>query len=203
MLKTIAIAAAAVLLAGCATRPQATLEDLDAALAKNEAAASRLYPGKTIPEARKAAHQVLYLLDPKDVVFDVQDNGLVATRWSTYYAVFSVGFGRDWYSVDFTQTDKGVIARFGFVGEMNSGMIAAPIPVSFKPNIPISAHQNAADFGLFHDRVEYVLGLRDTWVTCDAAKQAQASLKQTLFLCDSLGLENKAPGNMNTSADGT
>lgn len=202
MLKIVTAAALAVGLAGCATHPQIALEDLDAALAKNEAAASRLYPGKTIPEARKAVHQVLYLLDPKDIVFDVQDNGLMATRWSTYYAVFNVGFGRDWYSVDFTQTDKGVIARLGFDGAMNSGMFVSPIPVSFKPSIPISAHQNAADFDLFHNRVEYVLGLRNSWITCDAAKQLQTNPKKTLFLCDSLGLENKTPDNAGKAADG-
>jgi len=202
MLKIVTAAALAVGLAGCATHPPVALENLDAALAKNEAAASHLYPGKTVSEVRKAAHQVLYLLDPKDIVFDVQDNGLMATRWSTYYAVFNVGFGRDWYSVDFEQTDAGVIARFGFVGEMNSGLIASPIPVSFKPKIPVSAHQNAEDFDLFHNRVEYVLGLRNSWITCDAAKQLQTNPKKTLFLCDSLGLENKAPGNAGKAADG-
>lgn len=190
------------LLAGCAAPPRVALEDLDAALAKNEAAASRLYPGKTVPEVRKAAHQVLYLLDPKDIVFDVQDNGLMATRWSTYYAVFNVGFGRDWYSVDFEQTDAGTIARFGFVGEMNSGLIASPIPASFKPKIPISAHQNATDFALFHNRVEHILGMRGEWETCETAKQAQPAPEEPLFLCDSLGLENKAPVAQGTAKSG-
>lgn len=190
------------LLSGCAAPPKMALEDLDAALVKNEAAASRLYPGKTIPEVRKAAHQVLYLLDPKDIVFDVQDNGLMATRWSTYYAVFNVGFGRDWYSLDFEQTDAGTIARFGFAGTMNSGMFATLIPVSFQPKIPISAHQNAADFDLFHNRVEFILGMRGEWETCETAKQARAVSKEPLFLCDSLGLENKAPADLGATKGG-
>lgn len=183
----------AAILTGCATPPRMALEDLDSALSKNEAVASHLYLGKTIPEVRKAAHQVLYLLDPGDIEFDVQSDALMATRWSTYYAVFNVGFGRDWYSVNFQQTDEGTVARLGFVGEMNSGMFASLIPVSFKPRIPVSAHQNSTDFVLFHNRVEHILGMRAEWITCEAARQAQSTPKASLFLCDTLGLENKTP----------
>lgn len=182
------------ILSGCASpNKQMSLDDMDASLTRNEAAAVRLYPGKSISEVRKASRQVLYLLDPQDIRFDVQDDGLMATRWSTYYAVFSVGFGRDWYSVNFTQDSAGTKARFGFTGQMNAGLIVSPIPESFKPKIPISAHQNSADFKLFHDRVEYLLGLRHAWETCALAKKTQANPDKTLFLCDSLGLENHVP----------
>lgn len=184
------------ILAGCAApKKQVSLEDMDAALARNEAVAVHLYPGKSLLEVRKAAQQALYLLDPDDMKFDVQSNSLLATRWSTFYAVFTVGFGRDWYSVDLEQTEQGTKARFGFTGQMNAGMFASPIDESFKTAIPTSAHQNEADFKLFHDRVEYLLGLPNQWPTCESAKKALLDAKAELFLCDQLGLENKAPAD--------
>lgn len=197
---TTAVCLIAVVLGGCASGPRhpVNLAELDAAQASNEAAAVHLYPGKSVSEVRKASERVLYLLDPNDMKFDVEGNELMATRWSTFYAVFVVGFGRDWYSVNFTQTNAGTVARFGFTSQMNTGMIASPISESFRSEIPISAHQNVADFTLFHHRVEYLLGLRDKWETCKAAKLAQTHQKRTMVLCDSIGLENDAPKGATT-----
>src|SRR5690625_7499658 len=76
---------------------------------------------------------------------------------------------------------------------MYSIMFVTPRPVSFKSNIAISAHQNPMDFRLFHDRVEYLLGLRDDWPNCEmASKQANDDRKE-LFLSVRIGLENKTP----------
>lgn len=185
--------AAALVLVGCAAPRQASLEDMDAALEKNQAAAERLYPGKSISEVRKAAQRVLFLVDQSDMTFDVRDNELLASRYSTFYAVFYVGFGRDWYSVDFTQTAEGTRSRFGFSGQMNSGMFASPIFVSYQSKISVSALQNPADFKLFHDRVEYVLGIRPDWITCEQAKAAQTDPRREMALCDSIGIEDRSP----------
>jgi|SRR5690625_1911186 len=186
------------LIMGCApAKAPMSLEELDAALAANQQEATRIYPNKSVDDVRQAAQKALYLLDPSDIEFDVKENGLMATRWSTYYAVFNVGFGRDWYSVELSDSENGAAARFGFTGEMNSGMFASQIPVSFKSNIAISAHQNPMDFRLFHDRVEYLLGLRDDWPTCEMAKEQAINGRKELFLCDQIGLENKAPDSLN------
>jgi hypothetical protein len=180
-------------LAGCATpRPEVTLAQLDAALAENKAASARFYRGKTADEVRAAAQRVLYLLDPADVKFDVRANELLATRFSTYYAVFSFGFGRDWYSVTLTPEKDGTHAAIGIYGEMLSGL-PSPIPESFRSNIPISAHDNPADFKLFHDRAEHILKLRTEWITCPMAKAAQTNPSKSMLLCDQIGLENLAP----------
>lgn len=193
IMKKFVAAFALIGLSGCVSAPPKSLVELDTSLAANEEASTRLYPGKTIPEVRKAAHQVLYLLDPSDIAFDVESDGLMATRWSTFYAVFYTGFGRDWYSVDFEEANDGVIAKFGFASEMNAGMFTTPIAVSFKQSIPVSAHQNPNDFALFHDRVEYLLGMNSEWRTCAQAKGHPNNAGKELFLCDNLGLINKAP----------
>ncbi len=191
-MKTYTIFIAALVLAGCATQNPPSLAQMDAALATNKAAATRFYTGKKADEVRSAAQQVLYLLDPRDVTFDVRPNELLATRFSTYYAVFSFGFGRDWYSVSLDPEQDGTKATFTLRGEMLSGLPPA-IPESYESRIPISAYDNPADFKLFHDRIEYFLGIRSEWITCEAAKAAQPPPNKEMRLCDLIGLENKEP----------
>ena len=184
---------AAFIVAGCANSYKPSLEELDADLSQNQLMSERFYPGKTIDEVRKASQRVLYLLDPPDMKFDVRADELLATRYSTYYAVLIVGHGRDWYSVSFTEKNGGTLAKFGFSGEMNNGPFVMPTAASFKSKIDVSALQNPSDFKLFHDRVEYLLGLRQTWTSCQQAKSEQLKRDKEMALCDSIGLENKEP----------
>lgn len=179
------------LLFGCAHKSSPTLEQLDAQIATNKKSATRVYKGKTVDQVRSASRKVLYLLDPPDMQFDVPDNELLATRFSTFYAVFSVGYGRDWYSITMKQTPNGTESKFGLASQMNVGPFPSLIPVGFKSNIPVSAHDNPADFKLLHDRVEYALGITDRWPTCEEAKKA--SPDKSMLLCDSIGLENIDP----------
>jgi len=188
------IALGSCLVASCAHKPPLTLEQLDSQMAENKKSASRIYKGKSIDQVRSASQRVLYLLDPPDMQFDVQDNELLATRFSTFYAVFSVGYGRDWYSVTMKKTPDGVESKFGLAGQMNVGPFPSFIQPSFRSNIPVSAHDNPADFKLFHDRVEYVLGIRPDWTTCEQAKKW--SPDKPMLLCDSIGLENLSPNDL-------
>lgn len=185
------IASAALILFGCAQKHQLTLEQLDSQLDQNKTASTRLYKGKTVSQVRSASQKVLYMLDPSDIQFDVRDNELLATRFSTFYAVFSVGYGRDWYSLTMKQTPSGTESKFGLTSQMNVGPFPTFMPVSFMSNIPVSAHDNPADYKLFHDRVEYILGYKSDWPTCEQAKNA--SQDKQILLCDSIGLENVDP----------
>lgn len=184
---------AASFLSSCAHKPNLTLEQIDSQVAENRKASTRVYKKKSIEEVRVASQKVLFLLDPPDMKFDTQENQLLATRTSTFYAVFSVGYGRDWYSVTMKQTPIGVESKFGLTDQMNVGPFPPYIQLSFKPDIPVSAYDNPKDFKLFHDRVEYMLGIRDAWPTCDEAKKFNGQDEKDMRLCDSLGLENLAP----------
>lgn len=184
-------------ISGCAHQKQLTLEQLDRQMIENKKSSARIYKDKSIDQVRSASQQVLYLLDPPDMQFDVQDNELLATRFSTFYAVFSVGYGRDWYSVTMKQLPVGVESKFGLTGQMNAGPFPTSMPVSFKSNIPISAHDNPIDFKLFHDRVEYILGIRNSWTTCEEAKKMESQNSKDMALCDLIGLENTSPNSEN------
>lgn len=166
---------------GCAQK-QLTLEEMDSALAVNKKEATRFYPNKTSNQVRKAAQQVLFLLDPPDMKFDIREDELLATRFSTLYAVFSGVFGRDWYSVTLSTNEQGTFAKIGMQGETNGGMIALPIPESYRSNIPVSAHNDPASLRLLHDRIEFFLEAKQEWPACKEA-----------LICKGLGIEDKPP----------
>jgi len=159
----------AVLLSACAAPPKETVGDLTAQFKENKKAATRLYVDKTPEQVTEAVEEVLFLLDPQDMRISITENGVLANRFSTFYAVFLVGHGMDYYSVLLEQVPEGTKATLSFEGVMNSGLFVSVPPRTFKQDIPITSAQSPADFNLFHDRVSYVLGLRDNWVTCNEA----------------------------------
>ena len=180
-------------LAGCAQKPPPTVAEMDSALLANQQQATRVYANQTPMSVRKAAYQALELLDQSDMKFDVRTNELLATRRSLFYAILAASFGRDWYSFSTVAEGDGTKATLGFDSMFTASVIPVDIPESFKSNISVSAQQNPADYKLFHDRVEYLLGLRTDWVTCDQAKQQQPNPKREMIFCDQIGLENLAP----------
>ena len=190
--------AAIAALSACVQQPKLTIEQLDSRLAENQVAAKRFYPGKSVAQTKKASQQVLMLLDPDDMTFDVREDQLLATRFSTYYAVFAVGFGRDWYAVSMKELPGGTEASFRVSGVMNSGLIVTPPAQGFRSDIDVGAHDNPADYKLFHDRVEYILGIRQDWTTCESAKALAKNKDQQMMLCDLIGLENIDPRQKNS-----
>lgn len=185
---------AACILSGCAHNQPLTVEQLKAQLTDNKNASIRSYPGKTPDQVKAASQKVLYLLDPTDMKFDLLDDQLLATRSGILFGLGTVFNVRDWYSVSTKMSAGTVESTFGLSEELNLAFIAGGyIPQTFKPNIPISANGNAADYKLFHDRVEYVLGINPVWPTCEQAKKE--SPDKTMLLCDSIGLENLSPND--------
>ena len=184
-----------VALAGCAQKAPPTVAEMDSALLANQQQATRVYPNQPPMNVRKAAYQALELLDQGDMKFDVRTNELLATRRFFFYAIFAMTVGREWYSLSTVAEGDGTKATLGFDSAFNASVIPIDIPESFKSNISISAQQNPADYKLFHDRVEYLLGLRTNWVTCDQAKRQQPNPKREMLFCDQIGLENLAPAS--------
>jgi len=185
--------AISVFLLGCASQSQnLSISELNLRQANNEKESVRFYKNKSVLEIQGASQKQLFLLDPDDMKFDVEKNALLATRFSTFYAVFSFGFGRDWYSVNITPEKDGALVKFGLYGEMLTGL-PSPIPESFKSNIPISAANNPNDFKIFHDRLEYLLGITSSWPECNDYKSKQLNKDQKMLMCDQIGLENNHP----------
>jgi hypothetical protein len=195
MTRAILSVLAFVVISGCVTRPPPSVQELTESLNKSRAESSRIFPGKTEDQVRSASQKVLYLLDPSDMGFDLVDHQVLATRAGiiiTFGAVFNE---RDWYSVSTSSVPGGVRSTLGLSSETNLAFVAGgQIPYSFKESIPATANNNWVDYKLFHDRVEYILGMRPQWPTCDEAKKE--SPDKPMLLCDSIGLENNSPESL-------
>jgi hypothetical protein len=133
------------------------------------------------------------LLDADDMKVRMSDKGVVAYRYSTFYAVFLVGHGMDYYSIKLESLNNGTKATLSFEGVLSSGLIAITPPLVFKQDIPITSDQDPSDFKIFHDRVEFLLGLSDKWITCDDAAKVSTTKKAPPFFCERLGLVNDDP----------
>ena len=180
------------MIVGCVSKPQKTLEELNASQEVNKKSSTRTYSNQSPEAIKKAAQNVLYLLDPGDIKFDTQNEKLLAIRSSMFYGVFSITRGRDWYEVTAAEKNGQTTVNFALTGEYETG-IMGPLQPIFKTNIPISAYDNPEDFNLFFDQMEYFLGIKKQWATCEMAQVRQANKGQFLRLCDSLGLENYSP----------
>lgn len=181
---------ATLILSGCVTTKPMTLDQIASTHAENKAAATRNYPGKSPKEVMQAAQKVLFLLDPPDMKFDVDENNLYSYRMWFLYAVLITSWGIEQYNVNLAKSPNGTQASLAFGG---AGSIYAPPSVTFDKNLAVSSYNNPADFKLLHDRFEYVLGMRTVWPTCQDAKAAQKDPSKDMFLCDSYGLENLSP----------
>ena len=171
---------------GCAPK-QKSLGEIESALKINDAASTRVYPGKTPKQVREAAYKVLFLLDPPDMEFSLSGDDLLATRSGFIYNIFSVIYERDWYVVKITTTPEGTVAKFTFQIE---NQVLTPISKNFRENIPISPSVETPEYSFFHDRMEYVLGLRNDWPTCRDLKKR---LVMASSLCQGLGVDDKNP----------
>ena len=183
----------AICLVGCATQQPMTFEQMSNALKENKISATRTYQGKTPEQVMVALQKVLFLLDPNnDMKFDVSENKIYAKRSWLIYVVLMSALGLDQYNVTVEKTATGTQATLAYSSE--SLPLIGP-PNVFKKNLEIGSTENPADFKLFHDRVEFILGIREKWTTCDVAKASQKDPSKFMFLCDSVGLENVSPND--------
>jgi hypothetical protein len=150
-------AATAALLSACA--PPHQIRDRSDFLAE----ATREYRGETPERVITAAQTVLRVSDPTDFEFRNSLNGFVGLRRYVIYAVIAAANGREKWEFNTEQPAPGMVraavsvedagqATGGYTRERYEGAIAS---------VPL--------FRLFWDRVDYVLGRRADWKTCDAA----------------------------------
>ena len=151
-------------LAGCASAPHQVV-DRDDYLAE----ASRVYPGETRERVLKAAETVLRISDPSDFEFRYTLTGFTGLRRYFIYAVIASASGRE---------------KWDFMTEPEPGGLRASVSISeegtasggYSANRYENAMASVPLYRLFWGRVDYMLGRRSDWVTCD---QASAELAQT------------------------
>lgn len=168
MEKIILAAALAAILTGCATTPPPT------GRAEWEAQHKREYQGVTPRQVQDAAEKILRLAD-HDFTFQYPDGRLVASRNWMIYAVIAITGGKDHWIVETVESGGATEVTVTITREASTTTAApviggpgvAPI-VGAAPGVPIT---QAAPYLLFWERLDYFLGLRPDWTTCDQFKE--------------------------------
>lgn len=178
---------------------QPTLEQIDQWRARDLEAATRFFPGKSAQEVRKAAYEVLRLVDPSDMRFDPRPDRLLASRSFAFTFLLSSAIGRDYYEVKYKEENEGTIVSLATELRSSMGLFpTAGTQPAFLSDISIVGSELPwRGPTIFFERLEYFLGLRSTWTTC-AELKSRSKVKKEKYqppaeFCGGLGLADKAP----------
>lgn len=190
-MRAIAIIAVMSVVSGCATAPKKVTPE-------QNAASTRFYPGKTSAELKVAATKALTMLAPTKMKVEAQENE-VRARYNYSYMARRIGYvgsttsffneraeAATLYNVALTEEAGGTRARFTYLNAEPAGIFQP----GFKSNLPVRAEDTVEGFKLFHDRIEYLLGIRSDWVPCPSAPVAERAFVE---ICDRAGMQNTAP----------
>ena len=131
-------------------------------------------------EALAAAARLLKLADPGEVQFQHFDSGFrVYRRWSIYM-VLAASFGTDIWDVRTAPTEEGTGTRLTvYLSRTSSAVTGAPMTTAAGDTsvtaittpgtggVPVNS---TAIYDLFWGRMDYLLGRRAEWMTCEEAK---------------------------------
>jgi hypothetical protein len=184
-------------ISGCAAAPRQTVEEMRDLRKKRIEAATRTFKNVNREDVENSIVEVFNLFDRKDVNFDVRDDKLLVSRYWTFYMIFSAGFGKDFWEFYIREVENGIEVTAAFDSESNTGMFPSNVSTEFKENIGIggSARTGAsiADYDLLYGRIEYILGIKKTWPTCDIVAKRHNVHKRTMVMCDGFGIEDRLP----------
>lgn len=162
-------AASVLVLSACAaTQPQMTrgqwLE-----------ATTRYYPDKTVDDVLVNAEKVLKLAD-NDFQFQHSSNEMNAMRPWSVYMVIAGARGVDYWRIQAVPQDSGVTMT-AYVTQQLGGMMT-PVPTA-GGDISIgttpgtgSPVNGTITYAMFWDRLDYMLGQTDQWITCEDSHKA-------------------------------
>jgi hypothetical protein len=155
---------AALACVACAAAPH-QVRDRDDYLAE----ATRVFPGESRERVLKAAETVLKISDPADFEFRYTLTGFTGLRRYFIYAVVASASGREKWEFLTEPEPAGLRASVSISEEGTaSGGYSANRYEGAMASVPL--------YRLFWNRVEYMLGKRPEWVTCEqAAGELQSS----------------------------
>ncbi len=162
------------MMAGCAPK-QLTREEF---LALNDAttkAMTREYSGVDKERLLTACEQALKASDSKYDVTQHMPNGFYAERRWLIYMVIAAATGKNHWKILVEENDgttKAVVRSW-----IGDGMGANPFPVPFPGKTENEYYTSPSLYTLFFDRVDYFLGLREDWETCEAAEKKMHPLE--------------------------
>jgi hypothetical protein len=158
----IGAAIAALLLSGCASAPHQITDREDFV-----AEGTREFKGETAERVIKAAEIVLKTSDPSDFEFRYNLDGFEGLRRYVVYAVLATAVGREKWDFRAVRSEAGAIrasVSISEAGRTTGGYSSTPYEGAMA-SIPL--------YRLFWTRVEYILGRRPEWISCQEALEAE------------------------------
>ncbi|SCZ49047.1 hypothetical protein [Thiohalomonas denitrificans] len=107
-----------------------------------------------------ASEELFNLSDGNDYEFSYTKNGITAGRFYNVYMVLAVDQGNIIWNIETFPTDDGVIVEV--IVENHKGGFLSPTTTF--------AYNDPANYELYFKRLDYMLGISDTWLTCELAK---------------------------------
>jgi hypothetical protein len=124
--------------------------------------ATRVWPGETQARLISAAEAVVRHADPTDTTLEYSKAGFLARRKFVIYAVVAAAVGEDRWTFSASENTEGASASVRIIQR----------GTAFSGSSSERFRDNQTDIGglrLFYARMDYLLGRRPDWVTCDAA----------------------------------
>ena len=190
--RTAAALLIAALLAGCATeRPPLSEADWNSMV-------SRQYPGKSAKEVLDAAEQLWRLAGGKHFTIEHSETGLTATRhWKNYEPMVLVTGVDDWM-LDVTEADGSTRAKVSIrtSQRFTTASLLGMTPATHTGPRVGGEVQGTSIYDLFWARMDYLLGVRNDWMSCgdsDNRVSSGATWGQNDALCNGLNLADESP----------
>jgi hypothetical protein len=161
---------------GCALpKKPMTMEEVKAERERQLSMISRVYPNKSPQEILVAAGQVFALADDDYTVTHSPAAVRASRPWLLYF-VLAAAMGTDSWLISTEQLPEGTKVMAQHTVSMGSIL---PVPttggdmsatgVNSPGALPMST--NSGLYQLFYARLDYFLGLRPDWLTCDDAEK--------------------------------
>lgn len=180
-------------LAGCATQqPPMTRDDY-------LKATQRVYADKTPEEVFAAAEKLFRLADGDDFTLTWSDDSLFASRRWSIYLVLAATFGTDSWIVKATPQPAGTRVN---VAVSSTAAPVTPIPTTggnmTAGTLPAMSNSIAstAIYDVFWARMDYLLGKRPDWMTCEQANkrvETKVTWGDNSALCNSFNMADTRP----------
>lgn len=193
MKKIASVLFAALLISGCAAnKPKMSRQDwVDAT--------SKVYQGKSKDDVLKSAERLFELADGDDFKIVHLEDGIYAERgWSIYF-VIGFAVGADFWKVLATElngeTKVSVQVNTSAQGVGPTPTTGSAVGVGAYPMVG-SPVMGTAIYDVFWARMDYLLGKRNTWMTC---KESDERVEKKLVwgsneaLCNSFNMKDLAP----------
>ncbi len=190
ILRVLAFVGVAFVLAACQQQRMITQLEYDAATLHE-------FAGFTPEQVAKASRQVLTLLDGEDFKFEDTRIGFVGRREWFNFALIAAESGTDQWEFRVGQ-DAGITkARMEITRTAGGGMIT-PFGGGYY-NQPQTIFNGVAVYAIFWERVDYMLGRRQHWTTCDDMRsriRAKSTWGDLSAMCDGNNKNDTPAGPM-------